>query len=223
MEEREYHLIQNNMQKRFQILLLVSLFILLVAVVGFTYWSKDKPMTAIQNQVLSPAQSTQPQSDTTANWKTYRNEGYRFEIKHPSSWDSIKSSTHYNSIELFSLSTIHGYKAILGIQKFPPSQEEKPIDGIKLSGTPKDVKLGSEVGLEESISACEPDYPCYARFNFYSNNLLKRGFGFFLLIPDLKKEDFAISSPHFTFDPYPFFKEDMNIVRMVLSTFKFVE
>jgi hypothetical protein len=86
------------MQKHFQIFLAV-LFIVILVVVGVTYWSKDKPMPAVQNQAPSLSQSVQPQSDPTAAWKSYRNEDYGFEIKYPQEWkENFKDPQHLDSI-----------------------------------------------------------------------------------------------------------------------------
>jgi hypothetical protein len=73
------------MQKRLQIFL--AIFIIIIAVMsGMIYWSKDKAMPVIQNQDPSQSQSDQLQSDPIADWKTYRNQKYGFEVKCPPEW-----------------------------------------------------------------------------------------------------------------------------------------
>jgi hypothetical protein len=229
MEKRDYSLIHNNMQKSFQVFLAVVSIVTLAFVVGFVYWSKDQAMPAVQNQAPSLSQSVQPQSDSTAAWKTYRNEEYGFEMKYPNSWISVNALGPYNSIELLKFTTGHGYKATFGLEKFPPIQEGKMIDeyrSIHLKSNSNlqtyDTLIGSELGFETGDILCEVRNPCVARFEFLSDMLLKKGFKFFLVISGFNgRESSSTLIP--SNDPYSLFDEEVLTARKVLSTFKLTE
>jgi hypothetical protein len=63
--------------------LYIVLAIIIIALLAFWYYSSQK--TAIQTLVVQNTISMATTSDQTANWKTYTNTQYGFEVKYPSS------------------------------------------------------------------------------------------------------------------------------------------
>jgi len=47
------------------------------------YWAKNKPVKNSEPPVSPAAEPSAPAKDQTANWKTYKNEEYGFEVKYP--------------------------------------------------------------------------------------------------------------------------------------------
>jgi hypothetical protein len=85
IEEGDYPLTHNSMQKHIQTSLIVLFIVILVGGIGITYTWTDKVMSEVQNQPRGPfvSQPTQSHSDQIAAWKTYHNEKYGFIIKYP--------------------------------------------------------------------------------------------------------------------------------------------
>jgi hypothetical protein len=62
--------------------------ILSILVLGITYWQ----YSALQKETELPKIELPKKEDETADWKTYRNEGYGFEVKYPKDW------THHSDV-----------------------------------------------------------------------------------------------------------------------------
>ena len=93
-------------QKGFANIVLIVVIVAIIAVGGYFVLSKKSitPSTVTnQQQANNPATPTT--QDTTANWKTYRNDKYGFEIKIPADWTAIESEMRIDFIspELASL------------------------------------------------------------------------------------------------------------------------
>jgi|GEM_PF-1252938 len=172
----------------------------------------------------STSTTTQEQPAETADWKTYRDTTYGFEIKYPLNWN-LKNN-------VLSFSTKNGYVATFGVEGISPTTRDFTIDEMrkeydrtsgnnprapKAAEVLKNIFIGSEAGLEWAVITCEQGNPCYARYEFYGNSTWRKGFKFYLVVPNLKSGDVNSS-----YDPRSLFLDDITTVRKVLSTFKFV-
>jgi len=219
----------NMNQKGFANIALIVVIVILVGAVGyFAFVNKSEPITGQPtptptqtNTAVSPTPT--PQGET-ANWKTYRDTTYGFGIKYPSNWN-LKNN-------VLSFSTKNGYTATFGVEGISPTTKDFTIDEMrkeydrtsgdnprapKAAEILKNIFIGSEAGLEWAGIACEQGNPCYARYEFYSNSTWRKGFKFYLVVPNLKSGDVNSS-----YDPRPLFSDDITTVRKALSTFKFV-
>ncbi len=214
----------NTNQKGFANIALVVVIVVLVGAVGyFAFVKKSEPIA--EQPTHTPTQTNPVGATPQSNEKTYRNTTYGFELKHPLNWN-LKNN-------ILSFSTKNGYAATLGVEGTSPTTKDFTIDEMrkeydrtsgdnprapKAAEVLKDIFIGSEAGLEWAGIACEQGNPCYARYEFYSNSTWRKGFKFYLVIPNLKDSDVNYS----TFDPRPLFLDDTATVRKALSTFKFV-
>lgn len=88
----------NNNKEKFSFVKLILILIMLFAfgmVFGITaYLVQNKLVANREPQIsISPeATSTQVIKDETADWKTYRNEKYGYEVKYPNNWEGIETS-----------------------------------------------------------------------------------------------------------------------------------
>src|SRR3989344_2592000 len=216
-------------QKGFANIVLIVVIVVIVAVGGyFMFVRKSAPIvqqpTPTTTQTNTPVSPTPTPQGETANWKTYRDTTYGFEMKYPSGW-SLKS-------DILSFSTTNRYMATFGVEGISPTTKDFTIDEMrkeydrtsgdnprapKAAEVLKNIFIGSEAGLEWAGIACEQGNPCYARYEFYSNSTWRKGFKFYLVVPNLKSGDVNSS-----YDPRPLFSDDITTVRKALSTFKFV-
>ncbi len=70
----------------------VTLLVVLVVVVAaiLTYFAFfKKPGEVAVSPTPTPTKTATPTPDETANWKTYTNNQYGFEVKYPSDWEQI--------------------------------------------------------------------------------------------------------------------------------------
>src|SRR3989338_8235327 len=72
---------QAQYKKGFANLVLVGTVVILIAIGGYFTWSKKSNNTNTPESLLPEAS----QADTS-NWKTYRNDKYGIEFKHPTGW-----------------------------------------------------------------------------------------------------------------------------------------
>ncbi len=107
--------------------LTTSAIVAFLILAGVAVWQRERTMPQVQPLQPSPSQArpeptprpttaptVQPSSDPTANWKTYRNDKYGFEIKYPTGWLSRKFKS--NPGQLF------------GIVFYEKEGEEKSVD-----------------------------------------------------------------------------------------------
>ena len=110
-------------------ILIIVVFALIVG--GAIYWySKEKfetPEVKVSEKTIT---------DETANWKTYRNEEYGFEVKYPSNWQ-LSTIKNDDDSESFSLSpaneTDNRYQFIIqgrGSKTESPNTAEILLDSI---------------------------------------------------------------------------------------------
>ncbi|MBU4141270.1 hypothetical protein KKE99_00110, partial [Patescibacteria group bacterium] len=75
-----------------KIILAIVIFVAFLTVLGLMVCLvKNKPVKISQPQVSPAAEPTKSVEDKTADWKTYRNEEYGFEFKHPEIFDPNKN------------------------------------------------------------------------------------------------------------------------------------
>lgn len=106
----------------------------------------------------------------TADWKTYRNEKYGFEMKYPKDWSVFSN----NDDESVGIGDKNGQSMNLSIQK--KELDENNIQGLygKIDN-PEIVKVGSQKGY----SYTDGDAGCYARIiqTQLNKNILEISFG----------------------------------------------
>jgi hypothetical protein len=75
------------------ILIIIGLLILISFGVIFGLSLKPKPQPSQTPTISQPTQAPQQKQEPidTSNWKTYRNEKYRFEVKYPKDWEIFLS------------------------------------------------------------------------------------------------------------------------------------
>ena len=71
------------MEKKNVVIFIVSFIILALAGIGFFAWRGTRPIGIAQPQ---PMPTPQPSVEIPKDWKTYRNENMKFEIKYPPDW-----------------------------------------------------------------------------------------------------------------------------------------
>ena len=213
-------------------MVLIVLVMALAGAVGY-FVLTSTPGPATQQTITPPPVGTPTPTphatptpvDETADWKTHRNPTYGLEIKYPPTWNLKDNSLGF--------AARNGYAATFGIEGIAPVTRDFTMDEMRKeydrvnTGNPrapkasqvlKDIFIGSETGLEWAGIACEQGNPCYARYEFYSNSTWRKGFKFYLVVPNLKSSDVNSS-----YDPRPLFSDDIATVRKVLSTFTFVD
>jgi hypothetical protein len=131
------------MQKRFQILLVVSFFIIFVTVVGFTYRSKGQAMPVVQNQASPSSQPTQQQSDPTAAWKTYSNAELGYSIKYPPEYRVavLPSSADVLGMNRFAGQLKRGIVSIESFQPYPDAMPSHAQMTIGIFNNPRRLSL----------------------------------------------------------------------------------
>ncbi|KKU03139.1 MAG: hypothetical protein UX06_C0045G0005 [Candidatus Giovannonibacteria bacterium GW2011_GWA2_45_21] len=152
--------------------------------------------------VTSENQQNVNTSDETANWKTYTNTKYGFEIKYPSTW-KLKNN-------LLSFTTDNGRTATLHM-----------LDSARFDGPTQNIYIGTELGTEWAGILCEQGL-CSAVFKYHSSSLDSRGFSFHLVIANVDSDfDRSPGSPDWK-NPRPIFSNDIATVRKALLTFEIV-
>ncbi len=71
------------------ILLVVLVIVLAGVLVYFAFLKKPGEVAVSLTPTPTPTKTATPTPDETANWKTYTNTRYGFEVKYPSDWEQI--------------------------------------------------------------------------------------------------------------------------------------
>jgi len=87
-----------------------------------------------------------------------------------------------------------------------------------------DIMIGNEPGLEIGYIGCEQGNPCYAKFDFWSTRLARKGVRFFLTIfPLLPNETNRTATSSGIIDPRPLYREELDTIHHVLAKFRFTQ
>ena len=142
-----------NNQKSFTSLILIGAIVVLIALGGYFVWSKkSEPITQKQTpEVTQTETSITTSKDETANWKTYTNSDYGFELKYPQDWKFVpifERKPDFFRVEFFSPNTlkfddilimVQPILAVGNLEKYikgskevlPDSIQEYFLDGVK--------------------------------------------------------------------------------------------
>jgi hypothetical protein len=121
------------MNKKILILIIIGVLI----VVGGIYWWQ-KSLTKQSAPTPAPPTTTTPTSDQTANWKTYQNNKYGFEVKYPGNMKirysynegvDIRSSDEHNIIN--AMATINDTSQLTIMKDFPRTEQPYNFFGIE--------------------------------------------------------------------------------------------
>lgn len=118
-----------------QVLIFLLVGILIIAVVGGAYYLGRSTSPKPSSNPVVISQTSQPtpdpsSSDETANWKTYRNENFGFEVKYPSEW-MVKDLVDYVYITNGSLQfQVYPEGNGRGLYTTPTRESEITIGGI---------------------------------------------------------------------------------------------
>ncbi len=76
--------------------IVLAIIVIAVLIIGIAIGYFINKFYVIEQPAAPATTSTPPPTDETANWKTYRNEEYRFEMKYPKDWKVREvSSTNF--------------------------------------------------------------------------------------------------------------------------------
>ncbi|MDP3729715.1 MAG: hypothetical protein Q8R26_03155 [bacterium] len=200
----------------------------------FVYFRPDvgQPAKTQQPVAKEPAITSSKLQDSisellagsTDNWKTCRNENYKFEIKYPPNWRERIPPDRTNPYALepcswFLFTDQYGYETEFRIRIPMPAH----VDTIPSLQTLKDVIITPEdrYYIEGGFS-CEFTNPCYLHFGLYNI--------FSLFIKEFKDEDMEkfqeFVRPTDVFPPgkggsvLTLFDQDLRLVKKVISAFK---
>jgi hypothetical protein len=144
--------------------ILIALFLVIVVGIGILYWIKNFSTPTLEFSVGKKPEITE---NKIADWNTYRNERYKYEIQYPKDWKFFEGGYETDpavlDITRFFTKTLINTVIKIRVYKNPNENYQKILEGKENAPNPRAVEkrnkdyyfLISYFGREEGIEIFE--------------------------------------------------------------------